>query len=210
MLHLLLTYLLINSTGPVIFDGQAIAFVYLNGTDAAVRLPLLPGVHTVKYPGGEGTVRFFDVSCSAEGLFECNFTAYDDLELPVWMSCGNTLQRTLKLGRGETARLALEGSCTAAALKAGDYEAVVPYTQVFRNYIVLEGPANITVRKDGATVLRKYGEGYVGFPELNPGEYELEAGSLRGKLVVEKRDGTGGMLLAALVVLAASALLLWG
>ena len=211
MLPLLLTFVLLNATSPVIFDGQAIAYVYLNGTTAKVDLPLLPGEHNIKYLGKNETLKFFDTECSAEGILLCNISAYTDISLPVWLSCGNTLQKTLQLKKGDTEAIKVEGVCRIASIMIGDYYETLRFTPVFTNYIVLDKPQNITILKDGVTVLKKFGKDYVSFPELENGEYIIEYGDTTGKLLIRPIDtSAGGYLLAGLLVILTLGLLFWG
>ena len=204
-------FLVVDSTGPVFFDGEPIAYVFLNGTEAAVKLPMVPGNHTVKIIDEEFEVNLFDVECSTEGIFGCNFTGHTDLEMPFQMSCGANRVGKLLLSAGETEHIAVDGDCDTALLKVGDYREEMPFTRVFTNYIIFEGERNVTVLEGDRVILEKLGREYVGFPELMPGDYWVQAGPLEGKLKI-RPIGTSayGLTLSAVLVMATMALLWMG
>lgn len=204
-------FLLLNATGPVFFDGDAIAFVYLNGTEAAVELPLVPGLHEVIYENKVAAMSFFDFVCTTEGRFSCNVTAHADLSLPYSISCGKTTGGELVLKRGERETIDAEGECTTAEIVLGDHAESFRVTTLFENYIVVEGDQEITIKQGDKVILQKFGNGYVGFPELLPGEYHVKADDLEGKLVVKPNEAViYGYLLSAVIVMSAIALLWMG
>ena len=204
-------FLVVDSTGPVFFDAELIAYVALNNTEAAIRLPMVPGDHIVKTIDDEFTVNLFDVECSTEGIFECNFTGHADLEMPFQMSCGANRVGKLLLSDGETEHIAVDGDCDTALLKVGDYREEIPFTRVFTNYISFEGERDVQVLEGDRVILEKFGREYVGFPELMPGDYWVQAGELEGKLKI-RPIGTGayGYTLSAVLVMATIALLWMG
>jgi len=216
MLGILLTlmlpanFLLLNATGPVFFDGEPIAFVYLNGTQAAVKLPLTPGSHEVMHDGMRSNLSFFELECSTEGRLLCNVTASTDITLPYQIICGKTAGGELSMKRGQVEKIEV-GGCETASLKIGDYSREFNITGVFENYIVVEGEQQITVLQGDRVILQKFGKGYVGFPELLPGEYYVKAGELEGKLVVKPVESAMyGYVLSAVIVMATIALLWMG
>jgi len=191
-------FLVVDSTGPVFFFFFPIAYVFLNGTEAAVKLPMVPGNHSVKIIDEEFVVNIFDVDCSTEGIFECNFTGHTDLVMPFQMSCG-------------TNRVGKLGDCDTALLKVGDYREELSFTRVFTNYINFEGERDVKVLEGDRVILEKFGREYVGFPELMPGDYWVQAGPLEGKLKITPiRTSTYGFALSAVLVMATIALLWMG
>jgi hypothetical protein len=204
-------FVLLNATGPVLFDGQALAYVTLNGTRAAVELPLVPGGHAVSYGGSTENMSFFDYVCDTEGTFQCNVTAHHELELPYSLWCGSGTDGVLELDAGGNATLTAGDNCDFAQLTLGDFYDAFRFTPVFTNYITFEGEREVTVFQQGQPVLRKFGREYVGFPELEPGEYTVKAGFMDGKLLIRPRETAPlGFALSALLVMAAVSLLWMG
>ena len=204
-------FLVLNATGPVFFDSEPIAFVYLNGTEAAVEIPLVPGLHEVVYENRQEWVSFFDFKCSTEGKFSCNVTAHMDLKLPYSISCGKTQGGELVMTAGSVETIEAEGECTTAALTIGDWKQEFEVVNLFENYIVVDGDQSITVKQGDKVILQKYGRGYVSFPELLPGEYHVTAESLEGKLLIKPNEAAVyGYVLSAVIVMAAIALLWMG
>ncbi|MBR9689861.1 MAG: hypothetical protein GOV01_03130 [Candidatus Altiarchaeota archaeon] len=208
LLLLLGQMVVLNATGPLFFDGNAIAYVHLNGTEAAIFLPLLPGEHIVQYGGQDYTWSLFDIVCETEGTFSCNVTAYDAVELPYQISCGNIRTGTLSLSKDEIKTISAGGVCNTAELRIGDYSTTLAFTQVFTNYMILEDGQELRVWQGDELVLEKFGSEYIGFPELDPGEYKVIAGPTYGKLIVEEVEtSTYGIILSVLLVIAAISLL---
>lgn len=204
-------FVMLNATGPVIFNDQALAYVTLNGTRAAVELPLLPGVHRVSYGGLDHNVSFYGLECFTEGQFACNVTAREPLELRYWLTCGGSDVGKLQLEPGEEVRLEAGGDCDVAKISIGDHYQAFNFTRVYTNYITFEGEHQVTVRNGSRVVLQKYGRGYVGFPELDPGSYHVQAGPVEGKLRVKPVETVElGYALSAVLVMAAVALLWMG
>ena len=210
-LTLPLNFVVVDSTGPVFYDGEPIAYVFLNGTEAAVEIPLLPGNHSIRTIGNESWVNLFDVECLTEGVFACNFTGHTDLVLPFQMSCGTTRVGKLVLSDGLTETIVSGDDCDTALLKVGDYREEFEFTRVFKNYISFEGERNVSVLEGDQVILEKFGREYVGFPELSPGNYWVQAGPTEGKLIIEP-VGTAvyGYALSAVLVMATIALLWMG
>ncbi len=207
-LTLPINFAVMNATGPVLFDGNAIAYVHLNGTNAAIELPLLPGEHTI-FTNKAENISFFDYVCSYEGLFECNITAHHNLILPFQMSCGTHPTGELVLMEGKTQTILAGGDCDMAFLRIGDFEIEKEFTKVFTNYIIINGESNVTVSQENSIILTKFGRSYTGFPELTPGEYWVEAGFLKGKLIIEPvKTAVYGYALSTLIVMSAI-FLLW-
>lgn len=204
-------FLVVNSTGPVFFDGEPIAYVFLNGTEAAVKLPMVPGNHSVKIIDEEFFVNIFDVDCSTEGIFSCNFTGHTDLVMSFQLSCGTNRVGKLVLSDGETEHISVDGDCDTALLIVGDYREEIPFTRVFTNYISFEGERDVKVLEGDRVILEKFGREYVGFPELMPGDYWIQAGPLEGKLKIRPiGTSTYGIALSVVLVMATIALLWMG
>jgi hypothetical protein len=197
-------FLAVDSSGPVVFDGEIVANLSLNGQRAYVELPLLPGNHTVN---GQ-TLSFFDFVCSYEGLLECNVTANSDIVLPFQLSCGNHPTGVAELKKGQTITIGAGGECETASVHIGNYSETRSFTRVFTNYILLESEKEVEVFRDGELLIKKYGRDYLGFPELLPGTYDVRAEGLEGKLIIEP-VGTSvyGWALSAFAVLVAATLL---
>ncbi|MBR9680820.1 MAG: hypothetical protein GOU98_03280 [Candidatus Altiarchaeota archaeon] len=212
MLPLIMASLiLMNTSGPVLFDGEALAYVNLNGTNAYIELPKLPGKHNVMYGEKEFIYHLFDITCSSKEKFSCNITAISELILDYEATCGSTIKGNLNLKPGEQRELLVDDVCNTAIIKFGDYEKDYVFTRVYRNFINLDGEVNLTIRDNGEIVLKKFGKDYVNFPELSPGEYTFKSGDFKGVLIIEPlKHAIYGYFLAAVLIISAISLLWLG
>jgi|GEM_PF-6833981 len=203
--------ILMNTTGPIMLDGNALAYVHLNGTNAYFELPKIPGVHIVTYGTNEAEYHIFDVSCHTQDLFSCNITGRASISLDYFISCENSASGTLNLKKGQNQVISAGENCQTARLKVGDYYQEFNFTRVFRNFIRFDGSANITVSKNGEAVLEKFGQDYMSFPELSPGKYKISSSKVRGLLIIEPlKTAVYGYALSMVLVLSVIALLWLG
>ncbi len=202
-------FVAVNVSGPIMFDNSLIANLTLKNTDAFVELPLLPGSHTLTINNKTKNLHFFDYVCDFEGILACNVTAHANIIVPFHISCGTHPYGELEMKEGQTYTIQASGECKTAYIQIGDYNESSRFVEVFKNYVILSRPGNISISKDGNVILKKYGRNYVGFPELEKGVYWMSSDTgLEGKLIIDAQSTSiYGYALSVIVVISALALL---